>query len=83
MRKKRAELTTEQVQTRSDAVISKIKIDFEKSATSYVKNDDMKYVVGRTRDRPVVRDEFAQKMLEDFNAAIVDVGGGRTAVVKR
>lgn len=83
MKKKRIELTTEQLKTRSDAVISKIKLDFEKLPASYVKNCDMKFVVGRLRDRPVVRDEFAQKVLEDFNAAIVDVGGGRTAVVKR
>lgn len=83
MATKRSELTDEQVQTRAEATISKIKLDFEKSPASYVSNDDMKFVVGRKRDRNEVRDEFAQKVLKDFNAAIVDVGGGRTAVVKR
>lgn len=83
MTKKRSELTDEQVETRSNSLLSKIKLDFEKKDVSYVSSDDLKYAVGRKRDRDTVRDEFAAKMLKEFNAGIGEAAGGRFAVYKR
>jgi hypothetical protein len=83
VKKNRTELTAEQVATRSAAVVSKIKLDFEKKDVSYVSDEDLKYVVGRKRDRDSVRQEFADKMLKDFNAGTGEAAGGRTAVFKR
>jgi hypothetical protein len=81
---KRKEMTNEQVFDRGVNVISRIKIEFEKQNATYVDKDDMKFVVNRKRNREdVVSQEFAEKMLMQFNASVVDVGGGRVAVVKR
>lgn len=79
----RTEKTDDQVKARRINVISRIKIEFETQKAVYVDKDDMKFVVGRKRDRPEARQEFDEKMLLDFDAAVVDVGGGRVAVVKR
>ena len=80
----RREMTKEQVKARRELVISKIQIEFETKNATYVNRDDMTFVVNRIRDRTeAVNKEFADKMLRQFNAAIVDVGGGRFAVVKR
>jgi hypothetical protein len=79
----RTEITDEQVKNRKTHVISRIKIDFETKNATYVDRDDMKFVVDRKRDRAEVFPEFKEKMLRQFNASVVDVGGGRVAVVKR
>mgnify|MGYP003381152664 CR=1 FL=1 len=81
--KKRTELTEEQVKLRSDAVLTKIRLDFEKKDVSYVSDEDKKFVVGRKRDRDSVSKEFTDKMLKDFNAGTGEAAGGRTAVFKR
>jgi hemerythrin-like domain-containing protein len=80
----RKEMTDEQVIDRGVHVISRIKIEFETERAAYVDKDDMKFVVNRKRNRAdVVHKEFEDKMLRQFNASVVDVGGGRVAVVKR
>lgn len=80
---KRTELTEEQVKLRADAVLTKIRLDFEKKDVSYVSDEDRKFVVGRKRDRDSVPNEFTDKMLKDFNAGTGEAAGGRTAVFKR
>ncbi|MDO8607885.1 MAG: hypothetical protein Q7R40_15220 [Phaeospirillum sp.] len=80
---RRTEWTDEQVETRSTETIARIKREFETEKAVYIDKDDMKFVVGRKRDRDEVRPEFESVMLQKFDAAVVDVSGGRVAVVKR
>ncbi len=80
---RRTEWTDDQVKTRADEINARIKREFESERAVYVQKDDRKFVVGRKRDRSEVGPEFEAKMLQDFDASVVDVGGGRVAVVKR
>jgi hypothetical protein len=79
----RTEMTDDELAIHKNAISSSIRKDFLRSDVSYQNANEIQHLVGYKRNTDEAKSLVRQTLKDEFDAAIVPVGGGKVAIVKR